>query len=206
MHNILLLYFVDTFLTWHAFFIAKFNTNHSFKEKMIGRKWGSKRGRFPILGGRWMFRREMGSKRGSLPPEEGDLTCMRQGGGTGEVRGREGGEAYPPVHPLILEVKAGAITLQGERAFISHVHSLWLSLSVHIKSWVIHVTSPFNWYHAVTLTFDLLQGQSLLPGGELQFFKFACLIYMIFSIDDSCLNFVVLDNSIPTNACVACET
>ena len=47
-----------------------------FKEKMIGRKWGSKRGRFPILGGRWMFRREMGSKRGSLPPKEGDLTCM----------------------------------------------------------------------------------------------------------------------------------
>ena len=32
-----------------------------FKEKMIGRKWGSKRGRFPFLGGRWMFRREMGS-------------------------------------------------------------------------------------------------------------------------------------------------
>ena len=56
--------------------IAKFNTNHSFKEKMIGRKWGSKRGRFLILGGRWMFRREMGSKRGSLPPKEGDLTCM----------------------------------------------------------------------------------------------------------------------------------
>ena len=24
-----------------------------------------------------MFRREMGSKRGSLPPKEGDLTCMR---------------------------------------------------------------------------------------------------------------------------------
>ena len=24
-----------------------------FKEKMIGRKWGSKRGRFPFLGGRW---------------------------------------------------------------------------------------------------------------------------------------------------------
>ena len=47
-----------------------------FKEKMIGRKWGPKRGRFPLLGGRWMFRREMGSKRGSLPPKEGDLTCM----------------------------------------------------------------------------------------------------------------------------------
>ena len=47
-----------------------------FKEKMIGRKWGSKRGRFPLLGGKWMFRREMGSKRGSLPPKEGDLTCM----------------------------------------------------------------------------------------------------------------------------------
>ena len=46
------------------------------KEKMIGRKWGSKRGRFSFLGGRWMFRREMGSKRGSLPPKEGDLTCM----------------------------------------------------------------------------------------------------------------------------------
>ena len=45
---------------------------------MIGRKWGSKRGRFPFLGGRWMFRREMGSKRGSLPPKEGDLTCMFQ--------------------------------------------------------------------------------------------------------------------------------
>ena len=47
-----------------------------FMEKMIGRKWGPKRGRFPLLGGRWMFRREMGSKRGSLPPKEGDLTCM----------------------------------------------------------------------------------------------------------------------------------
>ena len=76
MHNILLLYFVDTFLTWQCIFIAKFDTNHSFKEKMIGKIWGSKRGRFPILGGRWMFRREMGSKRGSLPPKEGDLTCM----------------------------------------------------------------------------------------------------------------------------------
>ena len=49
-----------------------------FKEKVIGRKWGSKRGRFPLLGGRWMFRREMGSNRGSLPPKEGDLTCMLQ--------------------------------------------------------------------------------------------------------------------------------
>ena len=48
------------------------------KEKMIGRKWGSKRGRFPLLGGRWMFRREMESKRGSLPPKEGDLTCMQR--------------------------------------------------------------------------------------------------------------------------------
>ena len=47
------------------------------KEKMIGRKWCSKRGRLPFPGGRWMFRREMGSKRGSLPPKEGDLTCMR---------------------------------------------------------------------------------------------------------------------------------
>ena len=26
-----------------------------------------------------MFRREMGSKRGSLPPKEGDLTCMCKG-------------------------------------------------------------------------------------------------------------------------------
>ena len=50
-----------------------------FKEKMIGRRWGSKRGRFSLLGGRWIFRREMGSKRGSLPPKEGDLTCMRVG-------------------------------------------------------------------------------------------------------------------------------
>ena len=49
-----------------------------FKEKIISRKWGSKRGRFQFLGGRWMFRREMGSKRGSLPPKEGDLTCKLQ--------------------------------------------------------------------------------------------------------------------------------
>ena len=34
-----------------------------FKEKMKGRKWGSKRERFPLLGWRWMFKREMGSKR-----------------------------------------------------------------------------------------------------------------------------------------------
>ena len=27
-----------------------------------------------------MFRREMGSKRGSLPPKEGDLTCMQYAG------------------------------------------------------------------------------------------------------------------------------
>ena len=50
-----------------------------FKEKIIGRRWGPKRGSFPLLGWRWMFRREMGSKRGSLPPKEGDLTCMRWG-------------------------------------------------------------------------------------------------------------------------------
>ena len=48
-----------------------------FKEKIYGRKWGSKRGRFLLLGGRWIFRREMRSKRGSLPPKEGDLTCIR---------------------------------------------------------------------------------------------------------------------------------
>ena len=40
-----------------------------FKEKIIGRRWGPKRGSFPLLGGRWMFGREMGSKRGSLPPK-----------------------------------------------------------------------------------------------------------------------------------------
>ena len=69
MHNILLLYFVDTLLTWQCVFIAKFNTIHSFKGGNDRyRKWGSKRGRFPLLGGRWMFKREMGSKRGSFPP------------------------------------------------------------------------------------------------------------------------------------------
>ena len=41
-----------------------------FKEKMIGRILGSQRGRFPLLGGRWMFRREMGLKRECLPPKE----------------------------------------------------------------------------------------------------------------------------------------
>ena len=43
---------------------------------MIGRRSGPKRGSFPLLGGRCMLRREMGSERGSLPPKEGDLTCM----------------------------------------------------------------------------------------------------------------------------------
>ena len=42
--------------------------------KIIFRRWGKKE-RFPLLGLR-MLRREMGSKRGSLPPKEGDLTCM----------------------------------------------------------------------------------------------------------------------------------
>ena len=77
MHNILLLYFVDILLAWQRIFIAKFNDIPSFKEKMIGRKWDSKRGRFPFLGGRWMFRREMAPRRGSFPPKEGDLTCMK---------------------------------------------------------------------------------------------------------------------------------
>ena len=48
-----------------------------FNGNMIDRRWFPKRGRFPILGGRCMFRREMRSKRGSLPPKEGDLTCMQ---------------------------------------------------------------------------------------------------------------------------------
>ena len=71
-----------------------------FKEKMIGRKWGWKRGRFPFLGGRFVSRREMGSKRGSLPPKEGDLTCMHytfitQFGGRHEFSGLNKSSCLP---------------------------------------------------------------------------------------------------------------
>ena len=31
---------------------------------------------------------------------------------------------------------------------------------------MILVTSPFHWYHAVTLTFDLLQGQICCRAGD----------------------------------------
>ena len=48
-----------------------------FEEKMIGRKWGSKRGRFPFLGGRCMFRREMESKRGSLLLKRETCVCLQ---------------------------------------------------------------------------------------------------------------------------------
>ena len=76
----------------------------------------------------------------------------------------------------------------------------WLISSevLMIEHWylacMILVTGPFYWYHAVTLTFDQLQGQicllipcgdldldlwptsrsNLLPGGGPQFFAFAC--------------------------------
>ena len=39
---------------------------------------------------------------------------------------------------------------------------------------MIIVTSPFYWYHAVTLTFDLSQGQ-FFGGQGPQFFEFLCL-------------------------------
>ena len=69
--NLVFLYLVDTLLTKQCIFIGKFNTISSFNEKIIGTRWGQKRGSFPVLGGGgWMFRREMGSKRGSLPPKE----------------------------------------------------------------------------------------------------------------------------------------
>ena len=74
--NIVFLYFVDILLTNQCIFIGNSIQFLIFKEKIIGSRRGKKRGRFPLLGGRWMFRREMGSKRGSLPPKEGDLTCM----------------------------------------------------------------------------------------------------------------------------------
>ena len=71
------------FCTWRTpcWLINAFSLKNStkfllVKEKIIGRWRRPKRGRFPLLGGRWMLRREMGSKRGSLPPKEGDLTCM----------------------------------------------------------------------------------------------------------------------------------
>ena len=48
--------------------------------------------------------------------------------------------------------------------------------------WMITVTSPFYWYHIVTLTFALsldhdlwpISRSNLLPGGGPQFFEFAC--------------------------------
>ena len=58
-----------------------------------GREEGEGRGK-----GRGGEKREKFSRalRAPLQREEGD-----EGAGGGEVRGREGGEAYPPVHPLI---------------------------------------------------------------------------------------------------------
>ena len=33
-------------------------------------------------------------------------------------------------------------------------------------AWMILVSNPFNWHHAVTLTFDILQGQSCCRAGD----------------------------------------
>ena len=79
------LYFVDILLTYQCFFIGNSIQFLLCKEKIIGRWRGPKRGRFPLLGGRWLFRREMGSKRGSLPPKDGDLTCMCMKLGDNEI-------------------------------------------------------------------------------------------------------------------------
>ena len=53
-------------------FLCKIQYNSLDKEKMIGRKWGSKRGRFSLLGGRW------GQKEGvSLLKRETWHVCKR---------------------------------------------------------------------------------------------------------------------------------
>ena len=60
----------------------------------------------------------------------------------------------------------------------------WLLSSgiLMIEHWylacIILVTSPFYWYHAVTLTFYLLQGQFVAGRGS-QFFEFACFFFSI---------------------------
>ena len=71
-----ILYLVDTLLTNQCIFIGKL----LFKEKIIGRWRGPKRGKFRLLGGRWIFRREMGSKRGSLPSLKSMYARMSSGG------------------------------------------------------------------------------------------------------------------------------
>ena len=45
---------------------------------------------------------------------------------------------------------------------------------------MIIVTSPFYWYHALTLTFDPSQGEICCQAGGPQFFEFAC--YFKFSL------------------------
>ena len=70
------LYLVDTLLTSQCISLENSIQFLLLKEKIIVRWRGPKRGRFPLLEGRLMLRREMGTKRGSLSPKEGDLTCM----------------------------------------------------------------------------------------------------------------------------------
>ena len=64
-----------------------------------GEKWGREEGEEGAGGGRGEEEREGGGKRKLLraPLQKGG---GRRGGGRGDVRGWEGGEAYPPVHPL----------------------------------------------------------------------------------------------------------
>ena len=61
--NIVFLYFVNTLLTKQCICIGNSIQFILLWRKIIWRRWGPKRGSFPLLGGRWVFRREMGSKR-----------------------------------------------------------------------------------------------------------------------------------------------
>ena len=60
---------------------------------------------------------------------------------------------------------------------------------------MILVTSPFNWHHAVTLTFDLLQSQSCCRVGDLNFPNMLVIDKPAFRTN---LNEAVLTGEIPT--------
>ena len=71
-----------------------------------------------------MFRREMGSKRGSLPPKEGDLTCM------------------PPLDgcPIVITLSVRQKTL------MLAITSLPYEINLSYLACVILMTRPFRRY------------------------------------------------------------
>ena len=140
-------------------------------EKIKARRWCLKRGRFPFLGGRCLLRREMRSKRGSLPPKEGDLTCMVRT--QMEVH-------YQLQHDLYLYAPKCMFLELNSRAF-----SFWpvyVCLSVAQKDFIFSMhTKPFTWHHC-QWPCDLYISNShfgiMLPLGTFIFHKHSLLYHV----------------------------